>query len=131
MAAFTSVVDSLKQGEDTPQTQELSTLLESQGIDINQDSQQIINSLSTIKEFKQVQTTEEVIKADPLTESQEWRERIAERQDDSEAILSELREIKELLLKHKAVPYIFSMLRDSSGDLEKVVATPHETSTIL
>ena len=31
--------------------------------------------ISTIKEFKQVQTTEEVIKADPLTESQEWREK--------------------------------------------------------
>ena len=73
-------------------------------------------------------------KASPLQKVEEKVrvvERIAERQDDSEAILSELREIKELLLKHKAVPYIFSMLRDSSGDLEKVVATPHETSTIL
>ena len=73
-AEFAGVIDALKAGEDTQETQELSALIESQGIDITQDTQQVINSLSKIKEFTQPSVREEVIKSDPLTESQEWRD---------------------------------------------------------
>lgn len=58
-------------------------------------------------------------------------ESIASSRDDSDLILAELREIKELLLKSKAVPYVFSMLRNANGDLDKVVGTPHDTDTII
>lgn len=71
--ALTGLVESLKKGEDTPETQQLSTLLDSQGIDIGQDSGQIINTLSTAKEFKQKPVIDEVVKTDPLTESKDWR----------------------------------------------------------
>ena len=58
-------------------------------------------------------------------------EKVVASRDDSEAILAELREIKALLLKSKAVPYIFSMLRNSDGDLDQVVATPRDDGTIV
>jgi len=70
------VVESLKAGEDTAETQQLAALLESQGIELTEDTDQIINSLSTVKEFKQPTTTQEVIQSDPLQESQEWREQV-------------------------------------------------------
>jgi hypothetical protein len=72
---FTELVESLKKGEDTEQTQQLSVLLELQGIDPNQDTQEIIKSLKTVKEFRQPSVIEEVVKSDPLAESQEWREK--------------------------------------------------------
>jgi hypothetical protein len=60
------LIDSLKAGEDTPQTQELNALLTAQGIDVNQDAQAIADQLSSVQDFKQSDTTEETIKSDPL-----------------------------------------------------------------
>jgi hypothetical protein len=67
------LIDSLKAGEDTPQTQELGALLTAQGIDVNQDAQAIADQLSSVQDFKQSDTTEEVIKSDPLLDSQDWK----------------------------------------------------------
>ncbi len=67
------LIDSLKAGEDTPQTKELSALLAVQGIDVNQDAQAIADQLASVKDFKQIDTTEEVVKSDPLLETQDWK----------------------------------------------------------
>lgn len=67
------VIDSVKEGVDSQKSKDMISLLESQGIDINQSSDQIVSALSKIKEFKQETTTEEVVKSDPLTETQDWR----------------------------------------------------------
>jgi hypothetical protein len=71
--AIVGVIDSLKSGEVTEQTQELADLLESQGIDSTQDTNEIVKQLIGLKEFKQKPTSEEVVKSDPLVESTEWR----------------------------------------------------------
>ena len=67
------LIDSLKAGEDTPQTQELNALLTAQGIDVNQDAQAIADQLSSVQDFKQSDTTEETTKSDPLIDSQDWK----------------------------------------------------------
>lgn len=70
---LTGIVEALKRGEQTDQTNELAAVIKASGIDINQDADTIINSLSTVKEYKQPSLKEEVVKSDPLVESKDWR----------------------------------------------------------
>ena len=46
-----------------------------QGIDVSQDAKAIADQLSSVKDFKQIDTTEEVTKSDPLLDTQDWKDK--------------------------------------------------------
>jgi hypothetical protein len=68
------LIDSAREGVQNDKTAQVLSILESQGIDIQEDSNTILKRLSGVKEFKQVETVEEVITSDPLTDATEWRD---------------------------------------------------------